>query len=1189
MFLEGRHQFGFLTGETVRPSPGDALERLWKGEDSFIWSMLINSMEPQIRKPLLYAATAKDLWDTTQTLYSKRHNASRLYTLQKQVHNCKQGTLDITTYFNKLFLLWQEMDLCRETVWDTSNDSTQYAKLEEVDRVYDFLAGLNHKFDNVCGRILGQRPLPSLMEVCFEVRLEEDRTNAMGVLTTPTIDSAAFSDPQIMTVTRIMGSQFLCVSTARNNGTPRISVGNFTVVPQEIKTPTLGAIAQSGMPQSLGLISVDGKNPWILDSGATDHLTADDSLAPIASKGQIVPFDGFALQNVLHVPKLSYNLLSISKITRELHCKAIFLPESVYFQDMSSGRTIGTARHSRGLYILDDDTSCSSLSRVSLLSSYFSTSEQDYKSEVPSIFQNFYHTIQTQFHTKIAILRSDNGREFQNHNLSEFLASKGIVHQTSCAYTPQQNGVAERKDCHLVEVARSLMLSTSLPSYLWGDAILTAAHLINRIPSRILHLQTPLDCLKESYPSTRLVSEVPLRVFGCTAYVHNFGPNQTKFTPRAQACVFVGYPLHQCSYKCFHSPSRKYFVTMDVTFCENRPYFPVSHLQGESVSKESNSTLEFVESTPITVSDIDPHPIVLPTNQVPWKTYYRRNLRKEVGSPTSQPPAPVQDFEPPRDQGMENPTKPYTNNTMSENDKSDVAVLENMEEKNREDETEVRIETSNDEDEQSHTRKLDEYDPSLEIPIALRKGTKSCTKHPICNYVSYDNISPQFRAFTTSLDSTIIPKNIYTALECPEWKNAVMEEMKALEKNRTWEICVLPKGHKTVGCKWVFSLKYKADGTLDRHKARLVAKGFTQTYGIDYSETFSPIAKLNTVRVLLSVVVNKDWPLYQLDVKNAFLNGDLVEEVYMSPPPGFEAQFGQHSQGYSQGHSDHTLFPKASKTGKKAILIVYVDDIVLTGDDQTEISLLKQRMGDEFEIIDLENLKYFLGMEVARSKEGISVSQRKYTLDLLTETGMLGCRPADTPIEFNCKLGNSDDQVPVDKEQYQRLVGKLIYLSHTRPDISFAMSVVSQFMQAPYEKHMEAVNRILRYLKNTPGSVIDRKSTSDYCTFVWGNLVTWRSKKQSVVAKSSAEAEYRAMSLRISIISIANNPVQHDRTKHVEIDRHFIKERLDSASICIPYIPSSQQIADVLTKGLLIPHFDLCVSKLGLIDIYVPT
>ncbi|KAA0062501.1 Beta-galactosidase [Cucumis melo var. makuwa] len=668
MFLEGRHQFGFLTGETVCPPPGDVLERLWKGEDSLIRSMLINSMKPQIGKPLLYVAIAKDLWDTTQTLYSKGQNASRLSA--------------------SLYHMLPQQKICETTLASTSQS------------------------------------------------------------TDPTAS--------------------------------------------QTKIPTLGAIAQSGMPQSFGLISVDGKNLWILASG----------------------------------------------ITHELHCKAIFLPESVYFQDMSSGRTIDTAQYSRGLYILDDDTSCSSLSRVSLLSSYFGTFEQDCmlwhfrldhpnftymqylfphhfskldvsslscdvcirtkqhrvsfpsqphkptqpftlihrdvwgpskvttssgrrwfvtfiddhtrltwvylitdKSEVSSIFQNFYHTVATKFDTKIAILRSNNGRKFQNHNLSEFLTSKGIVHQTSCAYTPQQNGVAERKNRHLLKVARSLMLSTSPPSYLRGDAILTATHLINRMSSRILHLQTPLNCLKESYPSTRLVSEVPLRVFGCTAYVHNFGFNQTKFTPRVQACVFVGYPLHQ---------------------------------RGESVSEESNSTFEFIEPTFSTVSDVDPHPIILPTNQVPWKTYYRRNLRKEVGG----------------------------------------------------DETEVKIETSNDEAEQGHTRKLDEYDPSLNILIALRK------------------------------------------------------EMKALEKNRTWEICALPKGHKTVGCKWVFSIKYKADGTLDRHKAR-----------------FTTFVK---------------------------------------------------SQGYSQGYSDHTLFTKVSKTGKIAILIVYVDDIVLTGDDQTEISQLKQRMGDEF-------------------------------------------------------------------------------------------------------------------------------------------------------------------------------------------------------------------------------------------------
>nr|ADN34014.1 reverse transcriptase [Cucumis melo subsp. melo] len=387
---------------------------------------------------------------------------------------------------------------------------------------------------------------------------------------------------------------------------------------------------------------------------------ADSSLAPIAGKGQIVLFDGFSLQNVLHVPKLSSNLLSISKITCELHYKATFLPESVCFQDKSSGRMIGTARHSRGLYILDDDTSSSS------------------------------------------------------------------------------------------------------------------------------------------------------------------------------------------------------------------------------------------------------------------KTTYNNKV------------------------------------------------------------------------EQGHTGKIDKYDPSLDLPIALRKGTRSCTKHSISNYVSYENLSPQFRAFTTSLDSTTIPKNIHIALECFEWKNVVMEEMKALEKNNTWEICALPKGHKAVGCKWVYSDLWYC-----------------------LFKNFSPVAKLNTVKDL-SVAVNKDWPLNQLDFKNAFLNGGLVEEVYMSPPPSFEAQFGQHI---------------------------------------------------------------------------------KYTLELLTKTGMFGCHPADTPIEFNCTLGNSDDQVPIDKDKYQRLVGKLNHLSHTRPDISFIVSVVSQFIQAPYEEHMEAIKRILRYLKTTPGTGLmfrktDRKTIEAYTYSNWvGSVV----------------------------------------------------------------------------------------------------
>ncbi|CAM8893378.1 unnamed protein product [Rhodiola kirilowii] len=494
------------------------------------------------------------------------------------------------------------------------------------------------------------------------------------------------------------------------------------------------------------------------------------------------------------------------------------------------------------------------------------------------------------------------------------------------------------------------------------------------------------------------------------------------------------------------------------------------------------------------------------------------------------------------------------------------------------------------------------------------------------------------------------------------------EELEALQKNSTWELVDKPVGKKTVGCRWVFNVKLNADGTVDRYKARLVAKGYTQRYGVDYEETFAPVAKINTVRILISLASNKDWPLYQLDVKNAFLNGDLEEEVYMDMPPGVNydqkdvgkvcflkkalyglkqsprAWFGRFSKsmrifGYKQSNFDHTLFIK-QKNGRITTLIVYVDDMIITGDDSEEIEALKTYLSKEFEMKDLGKLKYFLGIEVARSKKGISLSQRKYVLDLLTETGMLDCKSAETPIEMNHGLTILPDQVPTDKRKYQRLVGRLIYLSHTRPDIAYAVSVVSQFMHSPSEQHMDAVFRILKYLKKAPGKGLlfrkndtfdvvgytdadwagdktDRRSTSGYFTFVGGNLVTWRSKKQKVVARSSAEAEFRGMAQGVcemlwisnilkelgfllqkpmelhcdnaSAIQLAHNPVQHDRTKHVEVDRHFIKENLDRKIISFPFVPSEDQLVDVLTKGVSQKQFECSINKLGMIDIHAPT
>lgn len=320
--------------------------------------------------------------------------------------------------------------------------------------------------------------------------------------------------------------------------------------------------------------------------------------------------------------------------------------------------------------------------------------------------------------------------------------------------------------------------------------------------------------------------------------------------------------------------------------------------------------------------------------------------------------------------------------------------------------------------------------------------------------------------------------------------------------------------------------------------------------------------------------------------------------------------------GYMQSQADHSLFVKHSSEGKKSILLVYVDDMIITGDDTHEIENLKKQLHSVFKIKDLGKLQYFLGIEIARSKQGIFISQRKYVLDLLKETGKLGCKPASTPLERNWKSKISDNDPPVDREQCQRLVGKLIYLSLTRPDIAYSVSVVSQYMHSPTKRHLEAVHHILKYLKGTPGKGLlfkktenrnvegfadadwggsdDARSTTGYCTKVWGNVVTWRSKKQTVVARSSTEAKYRAIAhgvceliwiqwlleeINVSIsgpvklnsdsesaIAIVHNPIQHDRMKHVRIDRNFIKTEIENGTISLNFVPTKQQEADMSLK-----------------------
>ncbi|XP_073119562.1 uncharacterized protein [Henckelia pumila] len=499
---------------------------------------------------------------------------------------------------------------------------------------------------------------------------------------------------------------------------------------------------------------------------------------------------------------------------------------------------------------------------------------------------------------------------------------------------------------------------------------------------------------------------------------------------------------------------------------------------------------------------------------------------------------------------------------------------------------------------------------------------------------------PQDRLFQLNLAPNTHypePETYEQACQDPKWVAAMEAEISALEANKTWSLMPLPSGHRSIGCKWVFKIKYNSNGTIERYKARLVAKGFTQREGIDYHETFAPVAKLTTFRCLLALAVIHDWKLHQMDVQNAFLHGDLTEEVYMHLPPGFRRQgeplvcrlhkslYGlkQASRewfhkflssitnfGFHQSQADHSLFTKVRGNSFTAILL-YVDDMIITGNSPEAIDNVKAFLASCFKLKDLGLLKYFLGIEIARSKMGISINQRKYTIDILQEAGLLGAKPAKFPMEQSLKLTPTEGELLKDATHYRRLVGKLIYLTITRPEISFSVNTLSQFMQQPRRPHLDAVHRLLRYLKNSPGQglffpsqnnvnlvgfcdadwagdITTRRSVTGYCVFLGKALISWKSKKQTNVSRSSAEAEYRSMA-SIASMHIAANPVFHERTKHIEIDCHFIRERIDKGEIKTAYISSENQVADIFTKALGQVLFYSLVRKLGVLDIHAPT
>ena len=492
----------------------------------------------------------------------------------------------------------------------------------------------------------------------------------------------------------------------------------------------------------------------------------------------------------------------------------------------------------------------------------------------------------------------------------------------------------------------------------------------------------------------------------------------------------------------------------------------------------------------------------------------------------------------------------------------------------------------------------------------------------------------RFPSIYTASSLSPVPRSYRGGLTDPNWR-AAMQEYDALLMNHTWDLVPRPPQSNVVSGKWVFKHKFKADGTLERYKARWVLRGFTQRPGIDFDETFSPVVKPATVRTVLSLALSRSWPIHQLDVKNAFLHGNLFETVYCSQPTGFEdsahpdyvcrlnrslyglkqaprawySRFASYiiQLGFVEAKTDTSLFVYHQGTDT-AYLLLYVDDIVLTASSPQLLRRVISALQQEFSMKDLGELHHFLGMHVQRSGAGLQLSQRQYMMDILERAGMSDCKLCATPVDTNPKL-SADGGVPVaDPTDFRSLAGALQYLTFTRPDIAYAVQQVCLHMHDPREPHLAALKRILRYIRGTlhlglllrPSRQADlvvysdadwagcpdtRKSTSGYAVFLGDNLISWSSKRQTAVSRSSAEAEYRAVAnavaevswLRqllvelhvplskaalvycdnISTVYMPANPVQHQRTKHVEIVLHFIRERVATGAVRVLHVPTS--------------------------------
>ncbi|PKU82366.1 Retrovirus-related Pol polyprotein from transposon TNT 1-94 [Dendrobium catenatum] len=1284
---------GHLTGITACPPESSKKEHnLWKLIDRNLVSALLSTISSSVLPYVLSLQTAHEVWTTLEQRLQPT-NRSRVIQLKNELHNIQKKDRTIHQYLDQIKIL-------------VDNIAAAGSKIDAEDVTLYILNGLPteyNPFKTAIRTSLSPISLDTLYSLLCseEINLQHERCQEGKAQS----DAAAFLSTRNNQgrSTRYRGRNFNSRNLPTTGNLPKADTQNSSR--NTSNRPICQICGKSGHealncwhrcnlqyapPSNQRALAVQQQfsstGDWILDSGASSHLTSDvstlqnptpysgqDSVSiangnnlPIQNSGQgILPlpdsYRKLKLRNILHVPSLSHNLLSIAKLTSDNNISVSFNANGFEFKDRRDNRTLLRGPQHHGLYhiripnkchttafqvshnararwharlghphsrllsslatqipelagshsFLDDCVSCnvSKCHKLPFLPSssvcnkpfqlihsdvwgpapiasmngffYYAIFIDEFtkftwlylltsKNETLAKFKQLHNMIKNKFGSSIQTFRSDGGGEFNSTEFRLYLINNGITHQVSCPHTPEQNGTAERKHRHLLDTTRALLHAAGLPHNLWADAVSTANYLINRLPSPNLLNHTPyyrLHGKEASYDH--------LRTFGCLCFPWTKPYATNKLSPRSTECIFIGYSSQHKGYRCLHIPSKRIYISRHVKFVENTfPFTLPPANRPKDTPPRTDNPLLLIPTSQLTHS----------SSQVPI-----------VHSSSQGLSSPIHGASPQHTTTSTNPS--------------------------------------------SHTS-------SQPPPV-----------HPMITRLR-DGISKPKLIFDLSAVPTInsTPTSYKQASQHEHWRTAMKAEFSALQQNGTWSLVPRPTNKPILGCKWTFKNKLHPNGQIARHKARLVAQGCSQEFGVNYTETFSPVAKMVTIRILLTIAVQNQWPVIQLDVTNAFLHGDLSDEIYMKQPAGFiDSQHPQHvcklhksiyglKQSPRQWFQKFTAFLQSlgfqfSKADPSLLLynqnsiqiffLIYVDDILVAGNDNTKIASILQQLHSEFHLKQLGEVSLFLGIQVNKTEQGYFLHQAHYARELLHHAGFLECKPAATPMGTKRKH-SVDDQPFQDPSHFRKLAGSLQYLTITRPDIAFATNSICQHMHKPRITDYQDLKRLLRYIKGTVDFGLplqsgtlqlnayadadwaadphDRKSISGHCMFLGTNLISWSVKKQVTVAKSSTEAEYRSLSsatseilwLRrllsefhvpqnapttlmcdnTSAIALAHNPMFHARTKHIEIDYHFISGHIKQGAIAIQHVKSVDNIADVLTKPLSLNQFNTLRSKL---------